>query len=1136
MGRRFVGHLSADSVRIVAARPVHSRAGARGLPARIGQQIALELDGPTPTWVARLDNQDLQHQLGPGTWARGAAYARDGAVLKVTSSDEGHTLHAIVAGSSRSHYAVEVTAGAERAVLAAAWSGWCSCPVSYDCKHVAAVLLAVRARLVAQPQVAGPDWESRLADLVAPLATLPQASRLGLLLELQPPSDRYGTGPRLRLRPMIMGKSGTWIKTGASWRDVESAYRTVPLVPEQRAAVLAVMLRYRSQQPYISAYSDPSIHLDDLGPGVWILLRDVLRSGVSLLPDGHSELRSNVRAARVELVAQPATLTLDLRRPDPSGDAELAVRIRIPGHDEPALDQVTLLGDPAHGILLAGTDPVLLVPFDAPLDEATTRLVRQGESVRIPAQDVASFLARYYPVLRKRVTVESSDGSVEFPQVRPPRLVLRVDFEANHRTRLRWGFEYPVLDELVCVPIGGARSGAPRDIEAEQALLDSVGDLDLLPGLRIESDGAPRLVPDQVITGRQTVEFVERVLPRLDSRDDITVERHGTPVEYAETTEPPVLSFSAGDAPPEAGPDWFDLGVTVTIAGEDVPFQPLFIALVHREDHLVLDSGTWFRLDRPELETLRRLIDEASELGDPENPGLRISRWQAGLWEELVSLGVVAQQSKRWAESVGALLGLTEMPTPPAPAGLRAELRPYQLQGYQWLSLLWDHHLGGILADDMGLGKTMQALTMAARAQEQGGLTEPLLIVAPTSVVGTWAGEAARFTPGLTVVTVTETERRSGRKIVELVAGAHLVVTSYALLRIDEDAYRAVSWSGLILDEAQFVKNHQAKTYQVARRLTAPMKLAITGTPLENSLMDLWSLLSITAPGLFPNPQRFTESYRKPIESGREPEQLARLRQRIRPLMLRRTKEQVAPELPPKIEQVLEVTLDPAHQRIYDKYLQRERTRVLGLVEDLQRNRIAIFRSLTLLRQLSLDASLVDDKYAGKIPSAKIDMLVDQVVELAAEGHRALVFSQFTGFLRLVRERLTAAGVAYSYLDGRTRDRPGKIAEFTDSDIPVFLISLKAGGFGLTLTQADYVFVLDPWWNPAAEAQAVDRTHRIGQDKTVFVYRLVAVGTIEEKVVALQERKRQLFARVVDEGALLGSVLSAEDIRGLFDR
>jgi SNF2 family DNA or RNA helicase len=296
--------------------------------------------------------------------------------------------------------------------------------------------------------------------------------------------------------------------------------------------------------------------------------------------------------------------------------------------------------------------------------------------------------------------------------------------------------------------------------------------------------------------------------------------------------------------------------------------------------------------------------------------------------------------------------------------------------------------------------------------------------------------------------------------------------------------------------------------------------------------MDLGSLLSIAAPGLFTDPVKFGDRYRRPIESG-DAEALGRLHRRVRPLMMRRTKEAVAAELPPKQEQVLSVPLAPAHRRLYDKQLAAERKKVLGLVDDLRHNRITILASLTLLRQLALSPALVLDGQPAM--SAKLDALVELVTELAAEGHRALVFSQFTSYLGMVRDRLEREGIGASYLDGRTRDRPARIEAFRSGTDPVFLISLKAGGFGLTLTEADYVFILDPWWNPAAELQAIDRTHRIGQERSVMVYRMVSEDTIEEKVVALQQRKRDLFAKVVGEGGDLAAPLTADDIRGLLE-
>jgi SNF2 family DNA or RNA helicase len=438
-----------------------------------------------------------------------------------------------------------------------------------------------------------------------------------------------------------------------------------------------------------------------------------------------------------------------------------------------------------------------------------------------------------------------------------------------------------------------------------------------------------------------------------------------------------------------------------------------------------------------------------------------------------------------------------------------------------------------VLADDMGLGKTIQTLALMCSVRERNEEAGPFLVVAPTSVVGNWAAEAARFAPGLRTAAVSETFAKSGVSPTELFADADLVVTSYALFRIDFESYAGTGWEGLILDEAQFVKNHQSKAYQCARKLDAPFKLAITGTPLENNLMELWTLTSIVAPGLFPSPRRFAEFYQKPIEKEGNSALLAKLRSRVRPLMLRRTKEQVISDLPPKQEQVLEVVLNPRHAKVYQTHLQRERQKVLGLLEDVNKNRFTIFQSLTLLRQLSLDATLVDESLHG-VRSSKLDVLFEQLEDVIGEGHRALIFSQFTGFLDKVRQRLIADGVPFAYLDGSTRNRTEVVEEFKTGTAPLFLISLKAGGFGLNLTEADYVFILDPWWNPASEAQAVDRTHRIGQAKNVMVYRLVAQDTIEEKVMALKAKKSRLFADVMSGDSLAGGNLTAADLAGLF--
>ncbi|MDQ2796023.1 MAG: DEAD/DEAH box helicase [Actinomycetota bacterium] len=1098
--------------------------------------------------------------LGEDPVRRGSAYYRTGAVQSLAVSREGLTVLASVRGSHGRTYQTIVTAEDGQTFVPGAppdWRSRCSCPMQVDCKHVVALILAARERQERQerfthpPVGPAPAWESALRRILQPPAGSADYAPIALQLELVTgkPSRYAGSPPpsrRLRIRPVTRGKNGGWIRTGMSWRDLEYSYRTPRPAPAQREAALALLLTARSRLGYYG--SDQHVHLADLGHSAWRLLHDVRQAGIPL-----------VRAAgQVHLPTEPAALVLDARQPGEGGQLTLSTRLRVPGADglsgfDASGGEVGLVGEPPHGIVVEHEGDLVLARLDQELEPGMAALLRDGPPLVVPADEVPQFFVRYYPALRQLATVESSDESVTFPHIEAPKLAVAVRFEPRHVTSVRWTFAYAVSGQIVHLSVvdhpdadraearaeGRGRQDEPaaRDRAAERALLDSLGLLDAVPGLRVPVGGHLRLVPDNRIRGLETAVFVAQVLPALQDREDVLVSVEGTPLDYVEADEAPLIAVSASDSGDGVGTDWFDLGITVSVGGEEVPFGPLFAALANGEGHLILDTGTWFSLDRPELSTLARLIEEARSLQDRESTGLRLTRWHAGLWEELVELGVVAHQSDRWTQTAGALLDLTSIPTPDAPASLEAELRDYQREGYHWLSLLWDHQLGGVLADDMGLGKTLQTLAMATRAVELGTLTPqaPLLIVAPTSVVSTWQREAARFCPGLQVTTVTETSKRRSRPLSETVEGAHLVVTSFAILRLDEDHWRELPWGGLVLDEAQFVKNYQAKTYQVARRLPAPFKLAITGTPLENSLMDLWALLSIVAPGLFPNPQRFTELYRRPIESGQSPELLAALRRRIRPLMLRRTKDEVAQDLPPKIEQVLSVTLNPQHQRIYQTRLQRERQRVLGMLDDVNRNRIAILSSLTVLRQLSLDVSLVDESLAGTVRSSKIDALLENLAEVVAEGHRVLVFSQFTRFLRLVRDRLSEEGIAHVYLDGRTRNRDARIAEFTRGDAPVFLISLKAGGSGLTLTEADYVFVLDPWWNPATEAQAVDRTHRIGQDKTVMVYRMVAEGTIEEKVVALQERKKDLFARVVEADGLLGAPLSADDIRGLLD-
>ncbi|OZB87946.1 MAG: DNA/RNA helicase, partial [Microbacterium sp. 14-71-5] len=626
-------------------------------------------------------------------------------------------------------------------------------------------------------------------------------------------------------------------------------------------------------------------------------------------------------------------------------------------------------------------------------------------------------------------------------------------------------------------------------------------------------------------------------VPSLEARGIVT-ETTGTPRTYAELTGDPAITVSTVES---TDPDWFELGILVRIDGRTIPFEPLFRALALRQGKLKLVDNTWFSLRHPAFDRLKELLDEAAELAKWET-GPRIARTHLTLWEDFEDLADETLPARTWRAAVEGLRADPSADPVPVPAAVTAELRPYQREGFTRLARLWQHRLGGILADDMGLGKTLQLLTLIAHARERQGDAAPWLVVAPTSVLPVWQREAERFAPGLRVAVAGRTRDAHGVDLAAHIGDADLVITSYTVLRLDAEEFARRPWSGVVLDEAQNVKNPATKQHQAVAALDVQAVYAATGTPLENGLGELWALLSLTSPGLFASARRFREDFIQPIEQGKVPEnaegapfrraRIDLLRRRIRPFLIRRTKELVARDLPERQEQVLRVELGPAHRHRYDTVLQRERQKILGLLPDLDRQRFIVFRSLTMLRMLSLSPGLIEPDDAG-IASRKLEELVERLIELRSEGHRALVFSQFTSFLGLAAERLRQAGLRVSYLDGSTRDRDRVVQDFREGDQDAFLLSLKAGGTGLTLTEADYVFLLDPWWNPAAEAQAADRAHRIGQQNRVFVYRMISEGTIEEKVLALQQRKARLFSAVLDDEDLFAQSLTADDIREL---
>lgn len=583
-----------------------------------------------------------------------------------------------------------------------------------------------------------------------------------------------------------------------------------------------------------------------------------------------------------------------------------------------------------------------------------------------------------------------------------------------------------------------------------------------------------------------------------------------------------------------SGIDWFDLHGELDYGETSVRLPAVLEAMRRGETMVRLDDGTYGLL--PE-EWLARFAPLAS-LGDRQAEHIRFRATQAGLLDALLATQPEVRVDEAFERVRGQLRQFEGVRAADQPEGFVGTLRHYQQEGLGWMHFLRQFGLGGCLADDMGVGKTAQVLAMLetrrqVRAAQDGraGLEDtrdapcgPSLVVVPKSLLFNWRQEAARFTPGLRV-----TDYIGPARSVDSFADCDLVLTTYGTMRRDALRLKDVEFDYVILDEAQAIKNAETDSAKAARLLRGRHRLALSGTPVENHLGELWSLFEFLNPGMMGAASVFNsqEGLCNPSEGTRR-----LLAQGLRPFILRRTKQQVAPELPPKTEQTIYCEMDAAQQKVYEELRTYYRASLLNQVEQvgLARSKIQVLEALLRLRQAACHPGLLDQKHA-EVASGKLEVLLESLNEVLEEGHKALVFSQFTSFLAILRRHLDKERVLYEYLDGATRDRQAPVERFQNDDTRrLFLISLKAGGLGLNLTAAEYVFLLDPWWNPAVETQAIDRTHRIGQDRPVFAYRLITRGTVEEKVLELQSTKRELAAAIISEDNSLIRDLKREDL------
>ncbi len=1029
-------------------------------------------------------------------------------------------------------------------------AGICSCPEGYNCVHVAALLLIWQEQVRHQPdpdalahdrQEVSPETLAWLETLEQQPVAPPQASGQQILYVLSSTDFRLTL---FKARPM---KEGGFSRPELfrpelhrlTWGNVPAWYQAadMPIMRLFLALQENVMFTYESSLPLKGeegaqllrmTLRTGRLHLEDIG-------HPALQAGASIHAklawqrDAQGRQQLKIHQENDETLILLPTWPLWYLNPERNEVGQMHL-------DLPEEIAVQLLSAPA------------LDELDALLAHQRLSEIGTARQLKIPLPEAAP---PEQPAGKPQAILRLQSG--RFGHLFSSKIT------EQHAVATLW-FEYPGLPRTVGMEnppplLRSERAGRSltlqRDLESEAAawrLLQAHGLESYRRRLpKIERTDA---ATDCLLPACQDPEswllFLEQAVPELKAAGMRVEIGDDFPYHLSEAEDwfIEVLEDEAG-----SNGDWFDLDLGVVIDGQRISLveplarlianRPLLLEELRRlpaEERIPLPLDERRVLPVP-AQRMRAWVGPLLEFagGDQERP--RLSRLNAGALVELEKLPghwLGGERLRELGHRLRDFSGIAE--APPAP-GFKATLRHYQQLGLNWLQFLRSYGLAGILADDMGLGKTVQTLAHLHLEKVSGRANLPSLVVLPTSLITNWCSEAQEFAPELKILTLHGPARAA--RFVDM-SQADVILTTYPLLVRDQEALMAQEYHLLVLDEAQFIKNPKAHSHRVARQLKARHRISLTGTPLENHLGELWAQYNFLMPGLLGDVRRFATVFRTPIEKQNDSERRQQLAERVRPFLLRRTKEQVLTELPPKTEVVRWVELAGSQRDLYES-LRLAFDRKLRLVlatQGVAQSQIMILDALLKLRQACCDPRLVKlpgaAQAASTSESAKLELLMEMLTELVDEGRHILLFSQFTSMLSLIEEELDRQGIAYVKLTGQTKDRETPIRRFQNGEVPLFLISLKAGGTGLNLTAADSVIHYDPWWNPAVEEQATARAHRIGQDKPVFVYKLLTQGTVEEKILALQDRKRGLADNLLAGAAPLQHLITAEDLDVLF--
>jgi superfamily II DNA or RNA helicase len=1112
------------------------------------------------------DPQPWHTWFDVATIGRSVAYASDGDVERVRR--EGDDIFATVQGHQtyRVHIVTkDLQCDEEHGILAGELETSCTCPVAWHCKHAAAALIAL-ARSLGIPDGLDEDGDKPSAEALAQAAPV----RPGVPMPSLPVAKAQ--------RDDVTMQFGSWLRS-VGQRDVtwsgehrlcwhlmpprpgqELRWRAVPVLARRlKSGAWGVGKRFTDIGRVVEQIGSSVPHADGL------LLRRVaaLRHPHHVWEEGWLDAACGAGGELIEALIASGVCYLESfahgpLRVGPTMQVELAWRggddgwrleLQLPrGRMIPTWPPWWIDGDEAG-------------PLESGLDNAAFDAVRTMPLVPIALLPTAlPVLARLVPGL--------PDAPVAPTAVPPSGYLLRCRVRfAPQNGYLHAGFDAESLavwmryGEVLVDADGTAAARAPdgslvvRDLPAERSLINQLAGFGLVTDQDLKlarGAGAPRAaVP--LLVHRASLEAAQRSGQQrigLPTAVVVAARAAGWTVEGDDSAVAPDLAAETVEVAigEPNGIDWFELHLGISLGGERIDVTPVIARLVAggpgaqaELPRIELAGRTWLLMALPDGRLVRlpeaevvRLATRIEAMFDAQPAAGRGWKVEPALALQLDELaGGRGLVGERLTRAVDALRRLSSPEDAAPPAGLTASLRSYQRIGLGWMQRLREAGMGGVLADDMGLGKTVQTIAFLCDEHAAGRLDHPALVVCPASVVGTWRHELARFAPGLHVGLLHGSDRPRDSAAL---AGYHVLITTYGTLVRDQDLLESCDLHLVICDEAQTIKNATAKAGVAVRRLRARHRLALSGTPLENHLGELHTLMHWLVPGLLGDRARFDRTFRKPIEQSGDLERARLLRQRIAPFVLRRTKAQVAPELPPRTEVLVPLDLTATQRELYESVRLSMDKRVREALADkgLARSRIDILDALLKLRQVCCDPRLVRGGAVKVAASAKLDWLSETLPELVEDGRRILLFSQFTSLLDLVEQDvLKPAHLEWLRLDGATRDRQDLVERFQAGEVPVFLLSLKAGGTGLTLTAADTVILLDPWWNPAAEAQAADRAHRIGQDKPVFIYRPVCSGTVEERIQALQARKRGLADALWDGSGQVGGELSEDDLDAL---